>query len=79
MASQGWASMKRRASAESMAPQEAVWGGTPTPRKLRAASARMALAMVTEATTMMGAVTLGRRCRAMMRSWRQPTVRAASM
>ena len=52
---------------------------TPRPRKLIAASIRIATPIWTLAITMIGAATLGRTCRHMMRTGLLPTESAASM
>ena len=61
------------------APQEGTGGWTPTPRKLTAASARIARGSVMLARITMSAATLGRMCRHMMRESLAPMALAASM
>ncbi len=50
----------------------------PTPRKLSAASAKMARGMPSVTETMIGASALGRICAKTMRGVREPTARDAS-
>src|SRR5918992_816598 len=71
-------SKNRMPSVDSMRPQEGAGGGTPRPRKLREASARMAPLKPADAMTIYGAVTLGRMCCSMMRQLAQPMACAAS-
>src|SRR5437763_1507707 len=59
-----------------MPPQDGVGGGTPRPRKLSPASARIAPPIVTEETTMMYELTLGSTWRNNIRSGRAQTTRA---
>src|SRR5215211_9348100 len=61
-----------------MPPHEGLGGGTPRPRKDSDASARIAPPIVTDATTMIGAETLGRMCWKTIRTGHAPTTRAAS-
>src|SRR5262245_19615845 len=75
---QGWISMYWRA-ALSMRPHDAVGGWVPRPRKDSAASVRMAVENDTVAWTRMGAITLGRTWRAIVRRLEAPIARAASM
>jgi hypothetical protein len=77
MTIQGAWSMKPRPSA-SMRPREGVGGRTPTPRKERAASTRMAMAMRTEACTRRGVVEFGRMWRRTTRGTVAPSARAPS-
>jgi hypothetical protein len=67
-----------RALPLSMPPQAGAGGGTPKPRKLSAASARMALPRPSVAMTMIGATTLGRMWRSTTRRCPAPSARAAS-
>src|SRR5262245_20199685 len=62
----------------SMLPQLGLGGGSPRPRKLRPASARMTPAIPTVAWTMTGPAMLGRRWRTRMRSELAPAARAES-
>ena len=62
-----------------MPPQAGVGGCTPAPMKLSPASTRMMPAADSDASTMMGATTLGSRCRSMIRLGPAPRARAASM
>ena len=59
-------------------PQLGVGGLMPTPRKLSAASAKIARGMPSVTETMMGASELGSRWPKMMRGERAPTLRDAS-
>ncbi len=61
-----------------MFPQLATYGGTPTPRKLRAASPSTAYANTKVAWTMIGERQLGRMLRRRMRTSLAPSARAAS-
>src|SRR5262249_59589246 len=58
-------------------PREGWVGGTPTPRKERVASMRVATAMVMVAMTSTGPMTFGSTCASMMASGRRPITRAA--
>src|SRR5205807_9962355 len=74
----GSSSMYCRA-ALSINPQEAVGGWVPRPRKLSAASVRMAVERDTVVCTIKGAETFGTTCRSMIFQLGRPTARAASM
>ena len=74
----GAVSKKRMPSTDSIRPQDGAGGGTPSPRKLSEASTRIAPPRPAEATTIMGAVTLGRMWRSIMRQFEQPRAREAS-
>ncbi len=63
----------------SIAPHDGVESGTPTPRNDRPASNRMLLGMINVVNTMIGAATLGRTSRMMMRMFDDPSDRDASM
>ena len=59
-------------------PQLGLGGGTPSPRKLRAASAKIAPPRLALATTIAGAMHCGVTCRSMTRNWDAPMARDAS-
>ena len=56
----GARTMKTRPDALSMRPQDGYGGGTPNPKKLKEASAKMMEPSETVAVIIMGAITLGR-------------------
>ena len=68
---------KLRAS-ERMSPQVGVSALTPRPRNDSTASVRIAFETLTVASTITGAVMLGRMWRPMIRQSEQPTARAAA-
>src|SRR5690606_7343473 len=78
MTSHGACSPKRRALPLSMPPSEGAGGAIPSPRKLSDASARTALPIDADATTMTMGTVLGVTCRKMIRASDAPMERAAS-
>src|SRR5207247_9555627 len=77
-ASHGACSKNARPVVLSMRPHDGSGGWVPTPRNVAEDSMRIALPNQIDAMIRMGAVTLGRMWRTMIRRWRQPIARAAS-
>src|SRR6266540_468687 len=78
IAIQGALYMYERPEPLSISHHEGYGGGTPKPRKLKAASVRITVPRLMVAMMMIGAMMFGRMYRRMMRRWWAPTARAAS-